>query len=105
MRRTDGVEVGVDPQAAPVEQRLPRVGPEEEHGHLVGDLAVDLLEHGPEQVLLAPEVVVQRALGDAGPGHHLVDGGVRVAVRAEELPGGPDQGGPGRVALGHAAGP
>src|SRR5262249_50719505 len=50
----------------------------------LGDVGLDLVEHGLEQRLLAVEVMVQRAPADAGFAEHGGDRGSLVAVRDEE---------------------
>jgi hypothetical protein len=61
---------------------------------------LDLFEDRPEEILLAAEVVVERALGHAGSSHDLVGGRLGEALLAEELAGRGDEGGAGDVALG-----
>src|SRR5690606_20009044 len=67
--------------------------------HPVGDLLLNLLDHRLEQGRLAAEVVVQRALGDAGGGHDLGQPDRRVPLPREPSPGLGDQRGPGRLPL------
>ncbi len=64
-------------------------------GDLGGHLTLQLLEHGAEQLLLVGEVVVERAAGDAGRGHDLGGGHVRVAALGEQPSGGGHQRGSG----------
>ena len=59
------------------------------------------LEDRDEQVVLAAEVEVDRAGGDAGGPRHIGDLGVEVAARREGFDGGAQQ----RVALVAALGP
>ena len=92
--------MGVDPQRAAVQQRLPGVGAEEFGDRLVGDFVLDLLEDRPEEILLAAEVVVERPLGHAGSSHDLVGGRLGEALLAEELAGRSEEGGAGGVTLG-----
>ena len=92
-------------QHDPVDLRLgahrqPAVDPRVQGGHRVvvvragqqdgdplDDLGLHLLEHGREQVLLAAELVVERAAGDAGRAGHLVGADGGVALRGEQRPG------------------
>ena len=53
---------------------------------------VNLLEHGPEEPLLAAKVVIEGALCHAGPAGHLGRADPRVAVAGEQLPGLGEQG-------------
>ncbi len=50
-------------------------------------LSLYLLEDRAEHVALRPEMVVQRAFGNAGALHDVVDGRSRVALSREQLPG------------------
>jgi hypothetical protein len=47
---------------------------------LVDELAVEALDGGGGELLLGLEVVEQPALGDAGPGAYVVEGGCFVAA-------------------------
>ncbi len=70
---------------------------------LAGDplhqLALDLLVHGPEEVLLAGEVVVERPAGHVGGAHDLLGSHAGESPRGEQRPGGRDQGGAGGLGL------
>ena len=61
------------------------------------ELALDLVVDLEEQMLLAAEVVVERPLGDAGLGRHLVERGPGEARRAEPAAGGGEQRTPGGI--------
>ena len=54
-------------------------------------LGLDLLEDRLEQLLLAAELVVERAARDAGGAHDLLGPDARVATRGEQLARGVDE--------------
>jgi hypothetical protein len=103
-----GVEVGLDEGLEAEHEAvhglvLGRGGHERGADH-VGDVPLHVLDHRPEEVVLVPEVVVEGALGDAGPPGDLVDGGGREALLAEQVTGGADERPPGGLGLGGLGG-
>ena len=73
MRITAGSVRGVERRAHPGHEQLPGIL---DAGHPRADRGdhalLQPLEHGAEQILLVPEVVVERAARDARPGHDLL---------------------------------
>ena len=66
--------------------RGPRFLHREGRGHDAGDrLGLHRVVDGAEQVILAAEVVIEGALGDAGPLDDVVDRGGRIPVFGEQL--------------------
>jgi hypothetical protein len=62
----------------------------------LGDVAFHLLEYGAEQLLLADEVVIQRAPGHPGLTHDVLPGRAGETPRCEQRPTRIEQGPAGR---------
>ena len=54
-------------------------------GDALGELTLHLLDDGPEELVLAAEVVIERAAGDARVAHDLLGGHRAVAALREQL--------------------
>ena len=86
------VGAGVEEGAHAGHHQLPRVVDAADAGADVGDQRLlELLVDGAEEVALVGEVVVERAAGDAGPGHDLLGADARVAALGEQLAAGAQQ--------------
>ena len=89
------IKVGVDPQRAALQQCVPGVRSEELGHRFVGHLTLYLLEYRLEEILLAIEVMVERAFRHSSTRDDLIGAGVGVTRLPEELPSRNDEGGPG----------
>ncbi len=85
--------VGVEQSAGPVGQQgqLGQVQAAAVAVHVAGDVVHHRQTGGLEQVGLVLELVVDRALGQAGGGGHLIDRDVGIAVLSEQATGLGDQ--------------
>ena len=78
------VEVGVEHRVASGTQVLPWVGLQERRRGTLGDLALDLFVDGCKQLLLTPEMMVERALRDFRCLGDLIERGRPIAALAEQ---------------------
>ena len=94
------IDAGVEEGARSQPQRLHGVGGGRSDGaEVLRELRLQLLEDGDEEVLLAAEVVVERAAGHAGGADDLLGAHCAVAALGEELARCGDEGRTGRGGL------
>src|SRR4029453_12779910 len=95
-----GIDAGVEIGAGPAPELIEGVGARECFlGDVFGDLVLELLEDGAEQVVLGREVVVERPACDSRSLDDLGRRRGRVAALGEQLPRGRAQRGPRRIGL------
>src|SRR5262245_37400306 len=70
----------------------PRVGlAHGRHRDTLGEILLDRLEHGPEEIPLVPILMAEGPAGHAGPAHQLLHRGAGIAALGEQIPRRPDE--------------